>query len=500
MSDLAAVIPILIVTLSAIAAMVAEAFREPGERIPSGLGLIGLVGAIVASVFLWGRQTVAFEVVRADDFALFVNVVLAIIGILTILLSSEIVEREQIPAGEYYALLLFGLAGMMLMAAATDLLVIFIALEIFSLSVYVLTGIRRSSPTGAEASFKYFLLGAFSSAFFLYGIALTFAETGSTRLADLAPLIATQAMHPSVLALLGVGLLMVGFAFKVSAVPFHMWTPDAYQGAPTIVTGFMSTAVKAAAFAAFVRVFIPVFGPLSASWVPLLWWIAVLTMVVGTVVGVVQTNVKRMLAYSSIAHAGYILVGVIAAGLAGGDSESGMAAVLFYLLAYAVTNLGAFGVVALLATREHAHDELQGLHRAVVPAARPGRPDGRLPALARRLPADRRLHREVVHLQHRRAARPVRARHHRRAVERRVGLLLPAHHRDDVHDRPAGRGAARVGGAAGGHGRALARRRRDLLSRRAARAGARPRPAVGLRDAVTLRGLGARVLGTRGRA
>jgi NADH-quinone oxidoreductase subunit N len=359
MSDLAAVIPILIVTLSAVAAMVAEAFREPGERIPSGLGLIGLAGAILASVFLWGRQAEAFDVVRADNFALFVNVVLGIIGILTILLSGEIVEREQIPAGEYYALVLFGLAGMMLMAAATDLLVIFIALEIFSLSVYVLTGIRRTSAAGAEASFKYFLLGAFSSAFFLYGIALTFAQTGSTRLADLVPLVARQAMDPSLLALLGVGLLMVGFAFKVSAVPFHMWTPDAYQGAPTIVTGFMSTAVKAAAFAAFVRVFVPVFGPLSADWVPLLWWIAVLTMIVGTVVGVVQTNVKRMLAYSSIAHAGYILVGVIAAGLARGDSETGMAAVLFYLLAYAVTNLGAFGVVALLATREHPHDELK---------------------------------------------------------------------------------------------------------------------------------------------
>jgi NADH-quinone oxidoreductase subunit N len=359
MSDLAAVIPILIVTLSALAAMVAEAFREPGERIPSGLGLIGLAGAIVASVFLWDRGAVAFEVVKSDNFALFVNVVLAIIGILTILLSSEIVEREQIPAGEYYALMLFGLAGMMLMAAATDLLVIFIALEIFSLSVYVLTGIRRTSPTGAEASFKYFLLGAFSSAFFLYGIALTFAETGSTRLAQLGPLVAAQAMHPSVIALLGVGLLMIGFAFKVSAVPFHMWTPDAYQGAPTIVTGFMSTAVKAAAFAAFVRVFLSAFEPLSTSWVPVLWWIAVLTMILGTVVGVAQTNVKRMLAYSSIAHAGFILVGIIAAGLPGGDPSTGKAAVLFYLLAYAVTNLGAFGVVALLATREHAHDELK---------------------------------------------------------------------------------------------------------------------------------------------
>jgi NADH-quinone oxidoreductase subunit N len=352
MSDIAAVIPILIVTLSAIAAMVAEAFREPGERIPAGLGLIGLVGAILASIFLWDRQATAFGVVLADNFALFFNCVLAIVGILTLLLSGEIIEREQLPAGEYYALTLFGLAGMMLMAAATDLLVVFLALEVFSLSVYVLTGIRRTSAAGAEGSFKYFLLGAFSSAFFLYGIALTYGLTGSTRLAQVGPAIAAQAMNPGIMSLLAVGLLMVGFAFKVSAVPFHMWTPDAYQGAPTIVTGFMSTAVKAAAFAAFVRVFLSAFEPLSTSWMPLLWWIAVATMIVGAVVGVVQTNVKRMLAYSSIAHAGYLLVGIIA------GNQAGKAAVLFYLVSYAFTNLGAFGVVAVLGTRDHAHDEL----------------------------------------------------------------------------------------------------------------------------------------------
>jgi len=352
MSTLAAVIPILIVTLSAIAAMLAEAFREPGERIPTGLGLIGLVGAILASAFLWGREATAFGVVLADNFALFVNIVLCAVGILTILLSDEVIEREQLPAGEYYALTLFGVAGMMLMGSTTDLLVMFLALEIFSLSVYVLTGLRRSSAEGAEASFKYFLLGAFSSAFFLYGIAFTFAVTGSTRLDQVGPAIAAQAMNPSILTLLAVGLLMVGFAFKVSAVPFHMWTPDAYQGAPTIVTAFMSTAVKAAAFAAFVRVFLSAFEPLSTSWVPLLWWIAMATMILGSVVGVVQTNVKRMLAYSSIAHAGYILVGLIAGG------QTGKAAVLFYLATYAITNIGAFGIVAVLATRDRAHDQL----------------------------------------------------------------------------------------------------------------------------------------------
>ena len=352
MSNLVAIIPILIVVLSALAAMVAEAFREPHERMPSGLGLIGLVGAILASAFLWDREATAFGVVLADNFALFVYIVLGVVGILTFLLSGDAVEREGLPAGEYYALTLFAIAGMMLMASATDLLVIFLALEVFSLSVYVLTALRRTSPAGAEGGFKYFLLGAFSSAFFLYGVAFTFAVTGTTRLDLIGAEMARQSSGPGILALLAVGLLMVGFAFKVSAVPFHMWTPDAYQGAPTIVTGFMSTAVKAAAFAAFVRVFLSAFEPLRGSWVPVLWGIALVTMIGGTVVGVVQTNVKRMLAYSSIAHAGYLLVGLIAA------SPAGKAAVLFYLASYAVTNLGAFGVVAMLATGDRPHDEL----------------------------------------------------------------------------------------------------------------------------------------------
>ena len=187
------------------------------------------------------------------------------------LFSNDVVERERLPAGEYYALTLFAICGMMMMAAATDLLVIFIALEILSLAVYVLTGIRRASAAGAEAAFKYFLLGAFSSAFFLYGIAFAFAVSGSTRLEQIGVALSAQAAGaPSTLALLAVGLLAVGFAFKVSAVPFHMWTPDAYEGAPTIVTAFMSTGVKAAAFAAFVRVFLSPLEPLQAQWIPVL--------------------------------------------------------------------------------------------------------------------------------------------------------------------------------------------------------------------------------------
>jgi NADH-quinone oxidoreductase subunit N len=356
-------IPLVIVALSAIAAMLAEAFRQPGERMPiAGLGLIGLAGAAVASAFLWNSDAHSLGVIRSDNFALFINFILCIIGILTMLMSNDVVEREHIPAGEYYALTLFAICGMMMMAAATDLLVVFLALEILSLAVYVLTGIRRRSAAGAEAAFKYFLLGAFSSAFFLYGIAFAFALSGSTRLDQLGEALSRQGVgEPSTIALLAVGLLAVGFAFKVSAVPFHMWTPDAYEGAPTIVTAFMSTAVKAAAFAAFVRVFLSPLEPLKDQWVPMLGVIAGLTMIVGTVVGVVQTNVKRMLAYSSIAHAGYLLLGIVSA------NSTGKAAILFYLLAYAVTNMGALGIVALLGTEQHQHDELRdfaGLWRA----------------------------------------------------------------------------------------------------------------------------------------
>jgi NADH-quinone oxidoreductase subunit N len=355
MNAFTAIIPIVIVIVSACAAMVFEAFRQPGERAPiSVFGLIGLVGAAAASVVLWGRDAQSFGVVRADNFALFINIILCVVGILTMLFSDDIVERERLPPGEYYALTLFGISGMMLMAAATDLLVIFLALEVLSLSVYVLTGIRRSSAAGAEAAFKYFLLGAFSSAFFLYGVAFAFAISGSTRLDDLGSVLSAQGTgEPSTMAVLAVALLIVGFAFKISAVPFHMWTPDAYEGAPTIVTAFMSTGVKAAAFAAFVRVFLAPLEPLKDQWIPILVVIAAATMILGTVVGVVQSNIKRMLAYSSIAHAGYLLLGLIA------TTNTGKAAVLFYLLAYAVSNLGALGIVALLGTAQHPHDELR---------------------------------------------------------------------------------------------------------------------------------------------
>jgi NADH-quinone oxidoreductase subunit N len=292
-------------------------------------------------------------VIVADNFGLFVTMVLVIVGILTIMFSGPVVARDGLPKGEYYALLLFSIAGMIMMAMANDLLVVFIALEILSLAVYVLTGIRRDDARATEAAFKYFLLGAFSSAFFLYGIAFTFGLAGSTRLERVGSFLAAQSMSDNPLILVAMGLLLVGFSFKISAVPFHMWTPDAYEGAPAVVTGFMSTGVKAAAFAAFTRVFLSTFEPFTGDWVPMVWALAAATMILGTVVGVAQSNLKRMLAYSSIAHGGYLLVGLVSA------NDVGKAAILFYLLAYAVTNVAAFGVIALLGTRDRANDELR---------------------------------------------------------------------------------------------------------------------------------------------
>jgi len=354
--QLHAIVPMLSVTLAALACMTWEAFRDKSEpdQMPVGaLGIVGLIGAGVSAAFLWNGNAASFGVISGDNFGLFVTLVLVVVGVLTIMFSSQVIARDGIPAGEYYTLILFSIAGMIMMATANDLLVIFIALEVLSLAVYVLTGIRREDPRATEASFKYFLLGAFSSAFFLYGIAFTFGLAGSTHLDRIGSFLAAQSLSDNPLILVALGLLLVGFAFKISAVPFHMWTPDAYEGAPAIVTGFMSTGVKAAAFAAFARVFLSSFEPFTADWAPVVWVIAAATMILGTVVGVAQSNLKRMLAYSSIAHGGYLLVGLVAA------NEVGKAAILFYLAAYAITNVAAFGVIALLGTRERANDELR---------------------------------------------------------------------------------------------------------------------------------------------
>jgi NADH-quinone oxidoreductase subunit N len=311
------------------------------------VALLGMIGALLATLARWGTGGRAFrDMVVLDDYALFFHVIICYSGALIVLLSMDYLRRRGGDSAEYYALVLFATAGMMLLAAAGDLVVIFLALELMSLSLYVLAGLFKRELASGEASMKYFLLGAFASSFLLYGIALLYGAAGTTNLDRIAAAMASRPGDP--LFVIGLGLLLVGFGFKISSVPFHMWVPDVYQGAPTSVTALIATGSKAGAFAALIRVLAVVPRGVALDWAVLLWVVAAVTMTVGNVVAIAQSNLKRMLAYSSIAHVGYMLVGLVAGGAAG------TSAVLFYLLTYAFTTAGAFGVITLC---ERARDE-----------------------------------------------------------------------------------------------------------------------------------------------
>ncbi len=335
--------PEIILSLAAMALMLLNVLVKGGARSAMPyLSLAAIVGAIVYCLSLWGVTDEAFSrMVVLDYYALFFKILFLLTTGLTILMSIRYLKEEGFDYGEYYMLLLLATVGMMLMAAAADLIIIFLGLETFSLSLYVLAGFFRTRPKSVEASVKYFLLGAFSTGFLLYGIALIYGATGTTNLSALYQILGWEVIAVNPLLFIGMGLLIVGFGFKIASVPFHMWTPDVYEGAPTSITAFMAVGAKAAGFAVFLRVFFYSLGTLQADWGWILWIIAVLTMTLGNIVAIAQTNIKRMLAYSSIAHAGYILVGMVA------GSELGQAGILYYLLAYAFMNLGAFGVVIL---------------------------------------------------------------------------------------------------------------------------------------------------------
>ncbi|MGA2956245.1 MAG: NADH-quinone oxidoreductase subunit N [Thermodesulfobacteriota bacterium] len=335
--------PELILSLMAMLLLLVNvlAKKAAGGVIPY-LSLAGVIIALFFCISLWGQSQYAFNrMVVQDNYSLFFKVIFLITAGLSILMSIRFLKREGFEYGEYYVLLLFATVGMMLMASAADLIIIFLGLETFSLAIYVLAGFFRTQPKSNEASLKYFLLGAFSTGFLLYGIALIYGATGTTHLKGIYQFVSKIHFLTDPLLLIGMGLLIVGFGFKVASVPFHMWTPDVYEGAPTSVTAFMSVGAKAAGFAAFLRVFLYSMSSLQADWVWILWVLAVLTMTLGNLVAIAQKNIKRMLAYSSIAHAGYILVAMVAA------SELSTASILYYLLAYAFMNLGAFGVVIL---------------------------------------------------------------------------------------------------------------------------------------------------------
>ncbi|MFQ5694582.1 MAG: NADH-quinone oxidoreductase subunit N [Terriglobia bacterium] len=357
--DIARVLPEVVLALFGILVMVADPFLPgPRKRI---LGPVALVGALVALASTAAQAMhpgPAFTgLLQVDYFAVFLHVLLLAVTALIILSSFRYLEQEAIPPGEYYALLLFGAVGMGLLAAANELVVAFLSLETSSIATYVLAGLRRGQAKSNESAVKYFLLGSFATAFLLYGIALLFGATGTTVL----PEIAHQLSSPSAsmeTALAGMALLFVGLAFKIASAPFQVWTPDVYEGAPTPVTAFLSVGTKAAAFALFLRVFFVALVPAQGDWFWLLWASAILTMFVGNLGALVQTNIKRMLAYSSVAHAGYILV-AFAAG-----TELGVAAALFYLVAYALMKLGAFTLVAHVSAGEQNQsiDDYAGLH------------------------------------------------------------------------------------------------------------------------------------------
>ncbi len=372
--SLAALAPLLIVFGAACIGVLVEAFAPRDSRHPVqvAVALVGMLGGLVSTLLLSGtREITAVGALAVDGAGLFLQATIAGLGALSVLLFAErnldparsaFVAVAAVPAGsvrdrelltvqrvqtEVYPLATFAVGGMMLFVTANDLLVMFIALEVLSLPLYLISGLaRRRRLLSQEAAVKYFLLGAFTSAFFLYGLALVYGATGSVRLSDIRESVSGDGA--GTLAVLGLALLVVGLLFKASVAPFHTWTPDVYQGAPTPVTAFMAACTKVAAFGAILRLLYVAFGTEEWTWRPLVYGVAIVSMVVGAVLGLTQTDLKRMLAYSSVAHAGFLLTGVLGYSGGGEGAGSGLSAVLFYLLVYGLTTLGAFAVLTLV--------------------------------------------------------------------------------------------------------------------------------------------------------
>ena len=351
-ADYSTIWPLIFLTVWACVLLLVDLFI-PKERkgITALLSVLGLALTLGFTLAQIGEGLTGFnDMVVLDGFSVFVNALLLVSGLLGIALAYGYVKRMGLERGEYYTLLLFSVTGMMLMAQAADLIVVFLALELLSIPLYVLAAFARPRVESEEAGLKYFLLGAFATGFVVYGTALVFGATGST---NLAAIVGNAAPGSENLLLLSIGaaLILVGFGFKVAAVPFHMWTPDVYQGAPSAVTAFMSSGAKIAGFAALLRVFATAFPSIAVDMTGILWALAALTMILGNVIAIAQTNIKRLLAYSSIAHAGYILMAFVPYGNPDVAPVS-IAAGLFYLVAYAVTNFGAWGVVIALEKSE----------------------------------------------------------------------------------------------------------------------------------------------------
>ena len=356
--SLGAILPLIVLVGWACALLLVD-LAIPQERkgwtaLLAALGLLVVAGLVL---FRFGKPIVGFGgMVVVDDFANFLSLLLLVSGLAGIALSYDYLKRMSIGHSEYYVLLMFSLTGMILMCMAADLIVIFLALELLSIPLYVLAGIAVPRLSSEEAAIKYFLLGAFSSGFFVYGTALVYGATGSTALQKILTALQSSSQSP-VFLLAGAGLILVGLGFKVAVVPFHMWTPDVYHGAPSAVTAFMAVGAKAAGFAALLRIFVLAFPTISANITPVLWALAALTMILGNFVAIAQKNIKRMLAYSSIAHAGYILMALVPYGQQSVSANT-VASALFYLVAYAFTSFAAWAVVIALEQAEERGLEL----------------------------------------------------------------------------------------------------------------------------------------------
>jgi NADH-quinone oxidoreductase subunit N len=352
MKDLLVILPLLIVIGWAMVLLLVDLLIPAHhKRITAFLAAVGLAVALVITIILPAEGITAFNgMLRSDGFARYLNILFLGSGIAGIGLAHGYLKRMGIERGEYYTLLLFTISGMMTMSYAVDLIMIFLALELLSIPLYVMAGFARPQLASEEASLKYFLLGAFASGFVLFGIALVFGATAHTSLSGIQESIRAGTAN-NMLLLMGGALLLVGFGFKVAAVPFHMWTPDVYQGSPSPVTGFMSVGAKVAGFTALLRVFSLVFRDQAGSFIPVLWSLAVLTMFIGNLLAMSQTNIKRLLAYSSIAHAGYILMAFVPF-WQGILNPSPITAILFYLAVYAVTSFGIWAFVIMLEKAE----------------------------------------------------------------------------------------------------------------------------------------------------
>jgi NADH-quinone oxidoreductase subunit N len=360
-----AILPALVLAIAGILVMVAEPFVSTSKK--TSLAWVALLGTIAAMFALIpmaaNRGQWYSNLWIVDDYDVFLSFVFLLIAAITILTSADYLSRENMNHPEFYALLLFATSGMLMMAASNELIMVFLGLEILSIATYIMAGFRRTDLKSNESALKYFLLGSFSSAFFLYGVALIFGATGSTNLIGIAESLRSSQV-PAGLVELSAALILIALCFKVAVAPFHIWTPDVYEGAPTPVTGFMSVGPKAAGFAVLFRVFLTAFPSIQSRWGSAIYMIAALTMILGNVIAVVQPNIKRMLAYSSIAHAGYVAVALAAI------SQRGVSAALFYLLSYSLMNLGAFAIVTMLGRSE---DKLVNLtDYAGLAAKRPG--------------------------------------------------------------------------------------------------------------------------------